>query len=88
MAGAEAALKPPVAERGPIGKADGGNRRDWFPRVRGLRAAPVPHIFSHIYFVRMRTLLTLVLDQNIIEEYLHHLLRRVMCHFADGDDQN
>ena len=29
----------PVAEEGPIGFADGGNRRDWFPGVRGPRAA-------------------------------------------------
>jgi len=29
----------PVAEGGPVGFSDGGNRRDWFPGVRGLRAA-------------------------------------------------
>ena len=29
----------PVAEGGPVGFSDGGNRRDWFPEARGLRAA-------------------------------------------------
>jgi len=29
----------PVAEEGPVGFSDGGNRRDWFPGVRGRRAA-------------------------------------------------
>ena len=29
----------PVAEGGPVGFTAGGNRRDWFPGVRGLRAA-------------------------------------------------
>jgi len=29
----------PVAEGGPVGFSDGGNRRDWFSGARGLRAA-------------------------------------------------
>jgi len=29
----------PVAEGGPVGFSDGGNRRDWFPGARGLGAA-------------------------------------------------
>jgi len=29
----------PVAEGGPVGFSDGGNRRDWFPRARGQGAA-------------------------------------------------
>jgi hypothetical protein len=29
----------PVAEGGPVGFFDGGNRRDWFPGARGLRRA-------------------------------------------------
>jgi hypothetical protein len=29
----------PVAEGGPVGFSDGGNRRDWFPGARGPRAA-------------------------------------------------
>jgi hypothetical protein len=31
--------KAPVAEGGPVDLSDGGNRRDWFPGVRGPRAA-------------------------------------------------
>jgi len=37
--GAGCRPKAPVAEGGPIGFTDGGNRRDWFPGVRGPRAA-------------------------------------------------
>ena len=29
----------PVAEGRPVGFSDGGNRRDWFPGVRGPRVA-------------------------------------------------
>jgi len=32
----------PVAEGGPGGFSDGGNRRDWFPGAWGLRAAYAP----------------------------------------------
>jgi hypothetical protein len=32
----------PVAEGGPVGFSDGGNRRDWFPGAQGLRAAKAP----------------------------------------------
>jgi hypothetical protein len=39
MIGAGCRPEAPVAERGPVGFSDGGNRRDWFPRVRGPRAA-------------------------------------------------
>jgi hypothetical protein len=31
--------KDPVAEGGPVGFSYGGNRRDWFPGARGVRAA-------------------------------------------------
>ena len=31
----------PVAEEGPVGLSDGGNRRDWFPGVRGLQGGPL-----------------------------------------------
>jgi hypothetical protein len=37
-----------VAEGGPVGFSDGGNRRDWFPGVRGLRAASNAEGRSHI----------------------------------------
>jgi hypothetical protein len=39
MIGAGCRPEVPVAERGPVGFSDGGNRRDWFPEVRGPRAA-------------------------------------------------
>jgi hypothetical protein len=37
--GAGCRLEAPVAEGDSLGFSDGGNRRDWFPRVRGPRAA-------------------------------------------------
>jgi hypothetical protein len=39
MIGAGCRPEASVAERGPVGFSDGGNRRDWFPGVRGPRAA-------------------------------------------------
>jgi len=38
LLGAGGRPEAPVAEGGPVGFSDGGNRRDWFPGVRGLRA--------------------------------------------------
>jgi len=35
MNGTECRPQAPVAEGGPVGFFDGGNRRDWFPRGRG-----------------------------------------------------
>ena len=35
MNGTECRPQAPVAEGGPVGFFDGGNRRDWFPGVRG-----------------------------------------------------
>jgi hypothetical protein len=39
MIGAGCRPEAPVAERGPVGFSEGGNRRDWFPGVRRPRAA-------------------------------------------------
>ena len=39
LSGTECRPRAPVAEGGPVGLSDGGNRRDWFPGVRGQRAA-------------------------------------------------
>jgi hypothetical protein len=39
MIGVGCRPEAPVAERGPVGFSDGGNRRDWFPGVQGPRAA-------------------------------------------------
>jgi len=35
MNGTECRPQAPVAEGGPVDLFDGGNRRDWFPGVRG-----------------------------------------------------
>ena len=35
MNGPECRPQAPVAEGGPVGFSDGGDRRDWFPGVRG-----------------------------------------------------
>ena len=39
MNGAECRPQAPVAEGGPVGFFDGGNRRDWFPGAGGVRTA-------------------------------------------------
>jgi len=43
--------------RGPVGFSDGGNRRDWFPGVRGPRAASSAegnHTHGNAYRILLR----------------------------------
>jgi len=44
MLGVGGRPKAPVAEGGPV-VFDGENRRDWFPGVRGMRAAPCAQLY-------------------------------------------
>jgi len=39
MMGAGSCPEAPVAEGEPVGSSDGGNRRDWFPGVRGAKGS-------------------------------------------------
>jgi len=62
MNGTECCPQAPVAEGGPVGFFDGGNRRDWFPGGRGSEGGfrPLKARYQTIQGVRINSEIDIV----------------------------
>lgn len=74
ISGAGGRPAAPVAEGGPVGKAGGGNRRDWFPGVggKGGSGAVIDRRPASCYFFRMKILR--ILTNSLISGLFFSLL--------------